>query len=63
MQDEPTENTAQTGVPTKDQPVLPGNHGQFGEGDATEAYDTLQDHPTPADAPKGPQQVNAGERS
>lgn len=51
---------------------LPGNQGQFGEGDATEAYKPLEQHPTPEpatpDQPPGPEaavqhQTNAGERS
>lgn len=52
---------------------LPGNKGQFGEGDATEAYKPLEKHPAPGDAkspdqPPGAdaevqQQTNAGERS
>lgn len=35
---------------------LPGNHGQFGEGDATEAYDRLRDYtpPPPAGPPNEP---------
>ena len=45
-------------------PVLPGNNGQFGEGDATEDYKPLENHPAPEpSAPQGPQQTNAGERS
>ncbi len=51
-------------------PVLPGNKGQFGAGDATEDYKTLEDHPSPATGPgtdagggQGPKQTNAGERS
>lgn len=55
-------------------PELPGNHGQFGEGDATESFEQLEDHPSPADGAKqdgakqdgatqGPKQTNAGERS
>ena len=31
-------------------PTLPGNHGQFGENHATEAFKPLQDHPAPAPA-------------
>lgn len=51
---------------------LPGNHGQFGEGDATEAYKPLEKHPAPGqaapDQPPGADapvqhQTNAGERS
>ncbi len=46
---------------------LPGNHGQFGAGDASEAYKPLEKAPA-ADQPAGPdaearQQTNAGERS
>ncbi len=33
-----------------EKPKLPGNHGQFGAGDATEAYKPLENHPTPPDA-------------
>jgi hypothetical protein len=50
-------------------PVLPGNHGQFGEDIATEDYKKLEDHPSPAEpapedsGPQGPSQTNAGERS
>ena len=50
-------------------PPLPGNHGQFGAGDASETYDTLQDHPAPPTpaapdpATPAPKQTNAGERS
>lgn len=52
---------------------LPGNHGQFGEGDATEAYEPLEKRPAPdqaksPDQPPGSDpevqgQTNAGERS
>ncbi len=52
---------------------LPGNQGQFGEGDATEAYKPLEKRPAPgqAKAPDQPpgadaevqHQTNAGERS
>ena len=43
---------------------LPGNHGQFGENNATEDFKPLEDHPAPAkQAPAGPKQTNAGERS
>lgn len=52
---------------------LPGNQGQFGEGDATEAYKPLEKHPAPEgakspDQPPGADaevqhQTNAGERS
>ncbi len=51
---------------------LPGNHGQFGEGDATEAYKPLEKHPAPEQAPPDQppaedaavqHQTNAGERS
>lgn len=52
---------------------LPGNHGQFGEGDATEAYKPLEQHPAPGQAKSPDQppdadaeaqhQTNAGERS
>lgn len=52
-----------------DKDKLPGNHGQFGAGDATEAFKPLEDHPAPEDKPapdpgsQGPKQTNAGERS
>ena len=52
---------------------LPGNKGQFGEGDATEAYKPLETHPAPDEAKSPDQppgadaevqhQTNAGERS
>ncbi len=43
---------------------LPGNHGQFGENNATEDFKPLEDHPAPGEqAPAGPKQTNAGERS
>ena len=43
---------------------LPGNHGQFGAGDATEDYKKLEDQPAPkAPGDQGPKQTNAGERS
>ena len=52
---------------------LPGNQGQFGEGDATEAYKPLEKRPAPdqaksPDQPPGSdaevqKQTNAGERS
>ena len=52
---------------------LPGNQGQFGEGDATETYKPLEKHPAPEEAkspdhPPGADaeaqhQTNAGERS
>lgn len=52
---------------------LPGNQGQFGENDATEAYKPLKKHPAPEgakspDQPPGADaevqhQTNAGERS
>lgn len=46
---------------------LPGNQGQFGAGDASEAYKPLEKHPAP-EQPAAPdaevqQQTNAGERS
>ena len=46
---------------------LPGNHGQFGAGDASEAYKPLEKAPAP-EQPAAPeaevqQQTNAGERS
>ena len=44
-------------------PPLPGNEGQFGEGDATEAFETLENHPAPPDTTPAPKQTNAGERS
>ena len=59
-------------APKDEKPVLPGNHGQFGENDATENYKPLENQPAPAqpDAQPnvqsgagGPQQTNAGERS
>ncbi len=48
----------------KDKPKLPGNHGQFGAGDATENYEPLEQNPA-ADkpVPEVQQQTNAGERS
>ncbi len=43
---------------------LPGNHGQFGVGDASEAFEVLEDHASPSvPAEQGPKQTNAGERS
>ena len=51
---------------TANKPKLPGNQGQFGEGDATEAYAPLENQPTPPQqptAPAAPKQTNAGERS
>ena len=57
------------GETTPAKPELPGNHGQFGEGDATERFEQLEDHASPADerkpdgATQGPKQTNAGERS
>ena len=52
---------------------LPGNQGQFGKGDATEAYKPLEKRPAPdqaksPDQPPGSDaevqhQTNAGERS
>ncbi len=53
---------------------LPGNQGQFGEGDATEAYKPLEKHPAAPEPAKSPDQppgaeaevqgqTNAGERS
>ena len=54
---------------TPAKPELPGNKGQFGEGDATENFQPLQDGASPKDeapAPgeaKGPKQTHAGERS
>ena len=57
------------GESTPEKPKLPGNHGQFGEGDATERFERLEDHASPADTAKqgggtqGPKQTNAGERS
>ena len=41
---------------------LPGNHGQFGVGDATEAYKPLEDHPTPTPATDEPAGTDPGER-
>ena len=56
-----------------DKGKLPGNQGQFGEGDATEAYKPLEKHPAPEQAKSPDQapgadaevqhQTNAGERS
>ena len=40
---------------------LPGNHGQFGAGDASEAYKPLEKAPAPEAEVQ--QQTNAGERS
>ena len=57
------------GENTSAKPALPGNNGQFGEGDATERYEPLEDHPSPAEDDgakgdtRGPKQTNAGERS
>ncbi len=57
------------GENTSAKPALPGNNGQFGEGDATERLEPLEDHASPAegeaieDDAKGPKQTNAGERS
>ena len=56
---------------------LPGNKGQFGESDATEAYKPLEKHPAPEEVKEGAKspdqppgadaevqhQTNAGERS
>ena len=43
---------------------LPGNHGQFGAGDATEEFKKLDNQPAPAEpGDQGPKQTNAGERS
>jgi hypothetical protein len=56
-------------TPDETKPVLPGNHGQFGEDNATEDYKLLEDHPSPAEpepddaGSQGPKQTNAGERS
>ena len=50
-------------------PILPGNQGQFGENNATEAFERLEDDPRATDvppaptAPNAPRQTNAGERS
>ncbi len=53
--------------PEKAPKPLPGNHGQFGAGDATEDYKPLENHPSPAPdadaADQGQKQTNAGERS
>lgn len=38
------------GDPKKDE-ALPGNHGQFGVNDASEAHKTLDDAPIPAPEP------------
>ncbi len=56
-----------------DKGKLPGNQGQFGENNATEAYKPLEKHPAPEgakspDQPPGADaevqhQTNAGERS
>jgi len=40
---------------------LPGDHGQFGESNATEEYKPMTDHPAPGD--QGAKQTDAGERS
>lgn len=46
-----------------DKGKLPGNHGQFGEGDATEAYEPLKDHPVPAPpAPADPKPAGKDQR-
>ncbi len=56
-------------APEQPKPVLPGNHGQFGEDNATEDYKPLEDHASPAEpdasetGSQGPKQTNAGERS
>ncbi len=50
-------------APKDEKPVLPGNHGQFGENDATENYKPLENQPAPAPGKDGPRQTNAGERS
>ena len=56
-------------VPERPKPVLPGNHGQFGEDNATEDYKLLEDQPSPPGSTQaktsdqGPKQTNAGERS
>ena len=43
---------------------LPGDHGQFGENNATEEYKPLEDHPTPGEpGDQGAKQTDAGERS
>ena len=49
---------------TREKPVLPGNHGQFGTNVATDEAERLEDHPSP-DQPgsQGPKQTGAGERS
>jgi hypothetical protein len=51
-------------TPEEKKAELPGNKGQFGAGDATEAFKPLENQPSP-DAPgsQGPRQTNAGERS
>ncbi len=48
----------------KDKGKLPGNHGQFGAGEATEDYQPLEKNPA-ADkpVPEVQRQTNAGERS
>ena len=45
-----------------DKGKLPGNQGQFGVNNATEAHKTLEDHPSPEPpAVEGPAQTDAGE--
>ena len=50
---------------TKPKPApLPGNQGQFGAGDATEAFKPLENQPDSAEpGSQGSKQTNAGERS
>ena len=58
--------TQDDNIPERPKPVLPGNHGQFGEDNATEDYKLLEDQPSPPTektADQGPRQTNAGERS
>jgi hypothetical protein len=56
-------------TPERPKPELPGNHGQFGEDNATEDYKLLEDQPSPGEpasddaGSQGPKQTNAGERS
>ncbi len=43
---------------------LPGDHGQFGESNATEEYKPMADHPAAGEpGDQGAKQADAGERS
>ena len=43
-----------SGRDSKESPKLPGNHGQFGVDNASEAHKTLQDAPAPLPHPAQP---------